>query len=198
MKKYVIGIDEVGRGALAGPIVVAAAKISPNRKSRIANRPLGKLRDSKKLSPRQRAAWFAYLKDHPAVEFAIARIYPRRIERMNISRAANLAAERACKKLIADRKSLIVRSRIFLDGGLFLGNGEQPRSARTVVKGDEKIPAIAVASIIAKVTRDRFMVRLAKRYPAYGFEVHKGYGTKAHYKALRKHGSCDTHRSTFL
>ena len=79
-----------------------------------------------------------------------------------------------------------------------MGNGEQPRSARTVVKGDEKIPAIAVASIIAKVTRDRFMVRLAKRYPAYGFEVHKGYGTKAHYKALRKHGSCDTHRSTFL
>ena len=211
---YVIGIDEVGRGALAGPVVVAAA-ILANGKWRMANGCLGKLRDSKKLSPRRREAWFAYVTGNPAIEFAVARVYPRGIERMNISRAANIAAERACRKLImnhqlpvmklrsvahsrelADKKTADVR--IILDGGLFLGNGEQPKNAKTVIKGDEKISAVAIASIIAKVTRDRFMVRLAKQYPAYGFEKHKGYGTKAHYEALGKHGPCDAHRATFL
>ena len=204
MKKYIIGIDEVGRGSLAGPIVVAAALV----KGTIRVRRLGKLRDSKKLSPKQRMAWFAYFNGDPKIGFAVARVYPRRIEKMNISRAANLAAERAYKMLIANRpafaetsagkQSLVAKARVFLDGGLFLGNGEQPRNVKTVIKGDEKIPAVAIASIVAKVTRDRFMVRLAKKYPAYGFEKHKGYGTKAHYEALGKHGSCDAHRKTFF
>ena len=117
---------------------------------------------------------------------------------MNISRAANVAAFKAYKKLIACSSVRIARTQIFLDGGLFLGNGEQPKNAKTIIKADEKIPAVAIASIIAKVARDRFMVRLEKKYPTYGFEVHKGYGTKAHYKALRKYGSCDAHRRTFL
>jgi ribonuclease HII len=194
MKKYIIGIDEVGRGALAGPVVVAAALI----KRAVMMRRLGKLRDSKKLSPKRRLAWYAYFKDNFAIEFAVARVYPRRIEKLNISHAANLAALRAYKKLIDNYESQIMNAPVFLDGGLFLGNGEQPKSAKTVVKGDEKIPAIAIASIVAKVTRDRFMVRLAKQYPAYSFEAHKGYGTKKHYKALKKCGPCDAHRKTFL
>lgn len=117
---------------------------------------------------------------------------------MNISRAANVAALAAYKKLMRDHGPGIAHTKIFLDGGLFLGNGEQPKNAKTIIKGDEKIPAVAIASIIAKVTRDRFMVRLAKKYPAYGFEAHKGYGTKAHYKALNEYGSCSAHRRTFL
>ena len=199
MKRYTIGIDEVGRGALAGPVVVAAALLKA-RNMFGGNCGLGRrnMKDSKKLSSKQREAWFNYFNNSSDIQFALARVYPRRIERMNISRAANLAAERATKRLMANSKWRTARSRIFLDGGLFLGNGEQPRSAKTLVKGDDKIPAIAVASIIAKVTRDRFMVRLAKKYPAYGFDIHKGYGTKAHYRALRKCGPCDAHRKTFL
>jgi ribonuclease HII len=218
-KKWIIGIDEVGRGALAGPVVVAAALMpahsvvipssAGNLEKKISrfskilgtssarnNKPL--LRDSKRLSPKQREAWFAYFKMTPAVDFSVARVYPRRIEKMNISRAANLAAFRACKRLMADRDLRVANVSIFLDGGLFLGQGAQPKNAKTVIKGDEKIPAIAIASIIAKVHRDRFMVRLSKKYPAYGFERHKGYGTKAHYKALRQYGSSDVHRRTFL
>ena len=194
MKKYVIGIDEVGRGALAGPVVVAAA-LMKTQKMFDGDCELSKrrIKDSKKLSPKQRAAWFSYFKDEPAIEFAVARVYPRGIEKMNISRAANLAAERAYKRLMANCGSRTTKIQVFLDGGLFLGNRRQPKNARTIIRGDEKIPAVAIASIVAKVTRDRFMVCLAKKYPAYGFERHKGYGTKAHYKALRKTG-----RATFI
>jgi ribonuclease HII len=212
----VIGIDEVGRGALAGPVVVAAALLkTPGVFGGDCELGKRRIKDSKKLSSKQRETWFNYFKNNSDIQFAVARVYPRRIEKMNISRAANLAALRAYKKLIASSKLSIMKQKllansfkltskeiadiqIFLDGGLFLGNGVQPKNAKTVIKGDEKIPAVAIASIIAKVHRDHFMVRLAKKYPAYGFETHKGYGTKRHYKALRKYGWCDVHRKTFL
>ncbi len=193
--RWIVGIDEVGRGALAGPVVVAAAMVPTRFDPRI--RQLGKLKDSKKLSPLRRAAWFAYALEHPSISFALAKVYPRRIERLNISRAANVAAERAFKKL-NDKSRGAGRSKIFLDGGLFLGNGSQPRSAKTVIKGDEKFHAVALASVIAKVSRDRLMCRLAARHPQYGFEVHKGYGTAVHRRAIKKHGPSPAHRLTFL
>ena len=192
MKKYIIGIDEVGRGALAGPVVVAAALITDSKAIR-KHDTLGKLKDSKKLSATRRWLWFTYFKNNPAIEFSVARVYPRRIENMNISHAANLAAFRACNTIIERHSLHINNTRIFLDGGLFLGNHKQLTNAKTIVKGDEKIPAVAIASIIAKVERDRFMVRLAKKYPAYGFDAHKGYGTKAHCRALRRHGPSPAH-----
>lgn len=193
-KKWVIGIDEVGRGALAGPVVVCAALIS--RGIRFPKK-LGKLKDSKRLSPKKREAWCAYFKDRSGVKFATACVHPRRIEKMNISRAANLAALRAYARLIANGGSRIANARVFLDGGLFLGNGGRTANANTMIRGDEKISAVAIASIIAKVRRDRFMVRLAKKYPAYGFGVHKGYGTARHYGSIKKHGLCGAHRTTF-
>jgi ribonuclease HII len=197
---YVIGIDEVGRGALAGPVVVAAAMMKCHVSC--ARCQDGTLRDSKKLTARQREAWCSHFKNHPGLTFAVARVYPRGIEKRNISAAANLAALRALARLIANRKSLIARTFIFLDGGLFLANGKWQMAncpnAKTIVKADEKIAAVAVSSIIAKVHRDGYMRRLAGKYPAYGFEVHKGYGTKAHYAALKKHGSSPVHRLTFL
>jgi len=223
-EKWIIGIDEVGRGALAGPVVVAAALVHADFRHRKSDRLAMSsipLRDSKKLSPRQRERWSAHFKEDPMIEFSIARVYPRRIEIMNISRAANLAAERAYKKLIfisAGKPKLLANSRlrsgfggqahklarrgiadipVFLDGGLFLGNGIQPKNAMTIIKGDEKIQAVTIASIIAKVHRDRYMRRLAKQYPTYGFDAHKGYGTKAHYNAIKKHGLSDVHRRTF-
>ncbi|MDR3582210.1 MAG: ribonuclease HII [Candidatus Pacebacteria bacterium] len=193
-KKYVIGIDEVGRGALAGPVVVAAAMVPAGR--------FRALKDSKKLSPWQREAWYAYFKNSGEVRFAVARVYPRGIERLNISGAANRAALRAFTRLMRNTGAGARSAQVFLDGGLFLGSRAAQKShaprALTVIKGDEKIPAVAAASIVAKVTRDRFMVRLARRWPAYSFEVHKGYGTKIHRAAIAKAGPCEAHRLTFL
>lgn len=217
VRHYTIGIDEVGRGSLAGPVVVAA--VAMPCKSRIAKRKaLGPLRDSKKLTPTERVEWFEYLVRQPALRYSIARVNPRGIEKLNVSQAANTAAYRAYRRLSQslDLKSKNLNSkaqnlnykaencRIFLDGGLFIGRRIAGRKvscifdARTLVKADEKINAVKIASIIAKVTRDRFMVRLAKKYPFYGFEKHKGYGTRAHRAALRKAGPSDAHRLTFL
>ena len=231
--RYIIGIDEVGRGALAGPVVVAAVMMPKSlinlklHSRTFANKnsePIREvpLRDSKKLSAVQRERWDTHLRNHPRVHFALARVNPRGIERMNISRAANLAAVRAYRRLVSRITYLVSSCRVYLDGGLYLGNSpgrdrgltQTPRgtariirrqsaysprlSAFTIVKGDEKIPAISVASIIAKVHRDRSMTRLAKKYPQYGFAMHKGYGTKAHLLAIKKYGACNAHRLTFI
>lgn len=195
--RYVIGIDEVGRGSLAGPVVVVAAAV--RRGFIVRSKKLGKLRDSKKLTPKRREKWFEYFKNNPDIDYALARVYPRTIEQLNISRAANLAALRAFRRLTATTHHLPHTTySIYLDGGLYLGNGAQPRNAKTMIKGDEKIRAIAAASIIAKVSRDRMLVQLAKKYPQYGFEMHKGYGTKTHLAAIKKHGPSGVHRLAFL
>ncbi len=203
---YVIGIDEVGRGALAGPVVVVAALVPARRAAWLGARVvrnLGPLRDSKKMTSARREAWAGHFRrSGGAVRFAAARVSPRGIERMNISNAANRAAYRAVMALAKRYGFDPAGMRIRLDGGLFLGGRAlQERSfpyARTVVKGDETIPAVAAASVIAKVARDGFMERLAKRHPGYAFEVHKGYGTAAHRAALGKWGPCEAHRLTFL
>lgn len=193
--EWIVGIDEVGRGALAGPVVVAAAIVPRNLK--FEEKKLGPLRDSKKLSKKQREEWCLRFKANKDIAYVFARVYPRGIERMNISAAANLAANRALERLSVSQ-SLKPGTKIFLDGGLFLGNGAQRKKAKTVIKGDEKITAIKIASIVAKVHRDRFMRRLAGQYPDYGFEVHKGYGTKVHQRAIKKYGPCEAHRLTFI
>lgn len=194
--RYSVGIDEVGRGSLAGPVAVAAAIIPKNLK--IGTKELKALRDSKKLSPAQREKWAKYFAGHPQISFAVSKVYPRKIEKINISRAANLAALRAFRRLTSNISHPKSNVRIFLDGGLYLGNGKSRLPAKTVVKGDEKIPAIKIASIIAKVSRDAQMRRLAKQYPSYGFEIHKGYGTKTHLAAIKKFGPSEIHRLTFL
>lgn len=196
-KSHVIGIDEVGRGSLAGPVVVCAALISKSLKTKTFT-PQSNLKDSKKLSPSQREKWFNFFKNNQDTHFAIAKIHPPKIDKINISRAANLAALRAYLRLIKNLKFKIPKSNIYLDGGLYLGNGKNRIAARTIIKGDERIPAIMIASIIAKVSRDRLMARLAKKHPKYGFEIHKGYGTKRHLVALKKFGPSEIHRLTFL
>lgn len=195
--KGVIGIDEVGRGCLAGPVVVAAAFINKS----IRNPRIGRLKDSKKLTKIQREAWFDYLIKNKHIDVAVAWVYPRQIEKRNISKAANLAAKRAHARLVRSLAAIpeAATTRVFLDGGLFLGNKkDQPAHAKTVIKGDEKIRAVAIASIIAKVSRDRSMVRLAKKYPSYGFEFHKGYATRLHREAIAKFGILPMHRLTFM
>jgi len=202
--KYIIGIDEVGRGALAGNVTVAAVllprksqipnyKLQTDSKFKILNSKL-KLRDSKKLTPKQREIWFEYLKNELRLPYAVASVSPKIIDKINISKAANLAAGKAFSLLIKNSGLRIKNCEVFLDGGLYIQN----LKFKIIIRGDEKIPAISLASIIAKVSRDRQMINLHKKYPKYGFEKHKGYGTKKHFKAIRKHGPSKIHRLTFL
>lgn len=201
MARFILGIDEVGRGCLAGPVTVAAVALPIGYRVR----GLGfrvKLRDSKKLSAKQREERSDYIRMNPKIFYAITNVYPKTIDRINISQAANLAATRALRKLysmIGDRNAR--NARVFLDGGLYVNN---PTSIidrlepRTIIKGDEKFNAIKLASIVAKVHRDRIMKRNHKKYPLYGFDQHVGYGTRIHIQAIKKHGFCELHRRSFL
>ncbi len=193
----IIGIDEVGRGALAGPVVVAALLI---RKGFRVKKRLGKLllRDSKSLSALGREKWFRYIKEEEKISFVTSRVYQRGIEKMNITRAANFSAVKAFRRL---QKSVHSKKyKVILDGGLYLKIGSKSLdvNSRTIVKGDQKFDAIKLASIVAKVTRDRYMKNLHKVYPKYGFYLHKGYGTAKHIRAIKKYGVSDVHRLTFL
>ena len=203
-EKYIIGIDEVGRGPLAGEVTVAAVLMP--KKFKIKNQKLTKkikLRDSKKLTPEQREIWFEYVKKELFLSYAVASVSPRAIDKINISKAANLAAGKAFTLLIKKSKIKIENCEVCLDGGLYLKTTNNKLQItkykqRTIIKGDEKIPAISLASIVAKVTRDKKMEKLHKKYPQYGFKNHKGYGTKEHFKAIKKHGPSKIHRLTFL
>ena len=202
---YIVGIDEVGRGPLAGPVTVAAVMLPATWRMRHAqwgNRRIP-LRDSKRLSAAHREVWFRHIKTNSLVACAVSHVTPRVIDRINISRAANLAATRALRRLATSRWPLATRVKVFLDGGLFADTSSLVASgyrlvAHTIIRGDEKYAAIKLASIIAKVRRDRYMTKKHKAFPQYGFAAHKGYGTKAHYRALRKHGPSPLHRLTFL
>lgn len=187
---YIIGIDEAGRGPLAGHVVVAGIKISVKRKTK-SEKLLWGIKDSKKLTPQKREEWFFILTKHPKIEWAVARVSPKVIDRINISKAANLAARRVYKKLSSGGKRIIPA---LLDGGLHLSKNAP---FKTIIKGDEKIPVIGAASIIAKVTRDRLMLRLHKKHPQYGFNIHKGYPTRKHKEMIRKFGLSPVHRRTF-
>lgn len=192
-KKWVIGIDEAGRGPLAGPVAVAGIRIK-DKGQRI--KILRGIRDSKKLSAKQREEWFEILTNHPKIEWAVAKVWPKVIDRINIAQAANLGARRVYKRLSLGGKRLSLGRTIFavLDGSLYLSKGTPHE---TIVKGDEKVPIISAASIIAKVTRDRTMLRLHQKYPQYGFDVHKGYGTKMHRNMIRRFGRSEIHRKSF-
>ncbi len=198
--KYVIGIDEVGRGCLAGPVTVAAVAVPRNLKFKIPNL---KLRDSKKLTAKQREEWFAHIKKHPKILHAWVHMHPKSIDRLNVSGAANLAATKALLKLIAGNPGIARRStNIFLDGGLFLNPSLLKKfpvlGYATVVKADEKYTGVKLASIVAKVSRDRMMRRYHRKFPEYGFDRHVGYATRTHIKAVKQRGICPLHRLTFV
>jgi len=186
----IVGIDEAGRGPLAGPVAVGAVLFLKR-----ARFDFDGLTDSKKLTPSQREEWFRKMKDwqkEGKLRFAVSLVSNTVIDAKGIVPAINLGIERCLKKLKVDPK----HTHIFLDGGLKAP--AQFLNQETIIKGDEKIPAISLASITAKVTRDRKMVTLSKIYPHYGFEIHKGYGTKIHADAIRKHGISKIHRKSFL
>lgn len=179
--KLVAGVDEAGRGPLAGP-VCAAAVILP------ASIDIPGLNDSKKLSDKQRRALYPIIKEK-AIAYGIAFASETEIDEINILQATYLAMQRAVAQLI-------VKPELLLIDGNRLPEFDIP--AEAVVHGDSLSASIAAASVLAKVTRDDYMLEQAEKYPEYGFEVHKGYGTKAHYAALKEHGHCPLHRVTFL
>lgn len=177
----VCGIDEAGRGPLCGP-VCAAAVILPQ------GCEIEGLNDSKKLSEKKREALYDVIKEK-AVSYGIAMATAKEIDEINILQATYLAMRRAVEALSVQP-----------DCALIDGNGKPGLSfeQRTIVKGDSKSISVAAASILAKVTRDRYMVEMDRFYPQYAFAQHKGYGTKLHYERIEAYGLCPEHRRTFL
>ena len=179
--RYICGVDEAGRGPLAGP-VCAAAVILPQ------SIDIPGLNDSKKLSDKKRRELFPIIKEN-AIAYGIAFADHKEIDDINILQATYLAMERAIAQLTVKPDFALIDGNRAKDFGL---------PVKTVVHGDCLSASIAAASILAKVTRDDWMEKAALQYPQYQFEVHKGYGTKAHYEALDQHGPCPIHRITFL
>jgi len=177
---YIAGIDEVGRGPLAGPVVTAAVILDPNR-------PILGLADSKKLTEKSREILAATIKQD-ALAWAIGRAEPEEIDQLNILQATLLAMKRAVESLS------IVPIHALVDGN------QAPNlmcPVTTIIKGDQTEPAIAAASIIAKVSRDKEMILMEEYFPGYGFAKHKGYPTKMHQDALMKLGVSEIHRRSF-
>jgi len=182
---HTIGIDEVGRGPLAGPVTVVAVV-----------EPKGfvwkNFKDSKQLSPKKRDEFFLKFK---TMQYAISSVSNIFIDKFGIAPAIRLAVSRCLKKLSKNYGLRTINYKLLLDGSLYAPKIYE--NQKTIIKGDEKIPIIAVASIIAKVKRDAHMSRLHKKFPEYGFAVHKGYGTKLHQQAIKTHGLCEIHRKSF-
>ena len=188
-----VGLDEVGRGALAGPVVAAAvffrAKIGGLTSANLAEvRPPLLLRDSKKLSAKKREYFYKILTKNPDIEWGIGRVSERMIDKINILEATKLAMGKAINNLKSRVDFLI------LDGNFRIRTKIPQKS---IIKADEKVFSCAAASIIAKVNRDKLMMRYHKKYPQYGFDKHKGYPTRLHRLMIKKHGFCKIHRKSF-
>lgn len=179
--EVICGVDEAGRGPLAGPVCAAAVILPPHTQ-------IPGLNDSKKLSDKRRRELFPVICEQ-ALAYGIAFATEQEIDEINILQATFLAMERALAQLKIRPDLVLIDGNRQKDFGL---------PVKTVVKGDSLSANIAAASVLAKVTRDDFMVRQAEQFPEYGFEIHKGYGTKAHYAALEQYGPCPIHRKTFL
>ena len=177
----ICGVDEAGRGPLAGPVCAAAVILPPNI-------DIPGLDDSKKLTDKRRRELVPLIKEQ-AVAYGIAFADHSEIDEINILQATFLAMERAISQLSVKPDFALIDGNRQKDFGL---------PVQTVVHGDSLSASIAAASVLAKVTRDDFMLEMAEQYPQYGFDVHKGYGTKVHYKALTEYGPCPIHRMSFL
>lgn len=192
--KIIAGVDESGRGCLAGPVSAAVVCCHSEAKSRrilrsFASLSMTSVKDSKQLSLKQREEIFERIIQKPEIEWKVSFVWPKVIDRINILQATKLAWKRCLKKLNSQPDFL------FIDGNQEIEQLKIEQQA--VIKGDQKIFLISLASIIAKVSRDRLMQRLDKKYPEYKFAQHKGYGTKLHIKNLKKFGPCEIHRKSF-
>ena len=179
--QLICGVDEAGRGPLAGPVCAAAVILPPNVE-------IPGLNDSKKLSDKKRRELYPVIKE-TAIAYGIAFADHREIDEINILQATYLAMERAINQLEVKPELALIDGNRAKDFGI---------PVETVVHGDSLSASIAAASVLAKVTRDDYMLKMAEEYPGYDFEIHKGYGTKAHYAALTELGASPIHRMSFL
>lgn len=184
---FVVGIDEAGRGPLAGPVIAAAVLINKNDFQLLKRNKL--IRDSKQLSEKQRNEAYQLLNNK--IEWGIGLVSEKTIDRINILNATKKAMEKALKDL--NKKTKI--DFVLIDGNISLNIEYNQKS---IIKGDQKVLSCSAASIMAKVYRDKIMIKYDKKYPDYGFKKHKGYGTKEHYRNIRKKGICPLHRKSFL
>lgn len=200
-QKIIFGVDEVGRGCLAGPVMACAITGAINTKPEIQNLkqiqnfkfkiPNG-LKDSKKINPKKREEIYQILKKDPLIEWGIGKVGEKTIDKINILQATKLAMKKAVlalEKKIGNKADLLL-----IDGNFGI---DIDRVQKSIIKGDEKVFLISLASIVAKVERDRLMTKLHQQYPQYGFAVHKGYATSQHLAALATFGACDMHRFSF-
>ncbi len=189
---YIVGIDEVGRGPVAGPVSVGAFCVPVKFLKEILP---DDLRESKKLSKKKREEWFEIFetaRKGGKANFVVASTESKTIDDHGIIFSLKHALSRAIRELKLNPKV----TKVFLDGGLKAP--QEFKYQTTIIRGDTKMPVIAAASIVAKVVRDRRMKKLGEQFPEYGFECHKGYGTQAHMEAIKTCGLCLEHRKTFL
>ncbi len=191
--EMVVGLDEAGRGPLAGPVVAAAVTIDYSQKpDSLILQLLKEVDDSKKLSSKKREALYEILTHHHRIHWQVSWVSPRVIDRINILEATKRAMKRSVQKLEGetDKRSDL----LFLDGNFSINVQTRQRSIR---RGDSRVFLCACASIIAKVFRDRSMQRYHRLFPEYGFDQHKGYSTRLHKARIKKYGPCRIHRTTF-
>ncbi|MBI1866489.1 MAG: ribonuclease HII [Candidatus Staskawiczbacteria bacterium] len=188
--KLVIGIDEAGRGPLAGPVVAGAVMF------KFVKAKHSGVQDSKKLTPKKREEIYNYFKKNPDIEWGIGVVSEKIIDKINILEATKLAMIKAVK----DLEKKLVRAEtgmqfvLIIDGNMKLNINLVQKS---IIKADQKVFSCALASIFAKVTRDEIMQKFHKKYPEYCFDKHKGYGTNHHFKMIKKYGYCKIHRKSF-
>lgn len=203
-KHHIVGIDEVGRGPIAGEVAVGAVLIFAEHYKKV-EKIFPIIKDSKKLTPKKREAWLEKIREAEGFGYLVsyvAFVSSAEIDKKGIAHSIRAALAESLATVVTGTQisSGLIQSldkvKVLLDGGL-----KAPKEyeyQETIIKGDEKELAIALASIVAKVTRDERMVKLAKKFPEYGFEKHKGYGTRLHYAAIRKHGLTKHHRRSYL
>lgn len=190
MKEFLIGVDEAGRGPLAGPVAVGVVAVT---KGFDIKKAFPSVADSKKLTPKKREEIFVLaesLKKKGILRYVVVFASAHAIDTKGITHAVRACVYKGVKRLAASPEGV----EVLLDGLL---HAPPEYRQQTIIRGDATEPIISLASIVAKVCRDRLMCRLAKRFPKYGFEVHKGYGTRAHTAAIKKFGLCEVHRQTF-
>ncbi len=192
--RQVVGIDEAGRGPLAGPVAVGAVAVSCQKYKQVEDMLSG-IHDSKKLSQNKREEWVGVaqiLQKEGCIKYAVSLVGVRFIDTYGIVPAVRMGLKRSLLRIGTSSRS----THVILDGGLYAPSSYL--SQETIIRGDESEKLISLASILAKVRRDHFMKRLSLRYPEYGFDIHKGYGTSKHMESIKKYGISDVHRKTFV